>query len=72
MGLWTECFLTSERSFPLHKVKNVADEAQEISFVCVSGPWYLGWERKWLPSVSSSANVVGLDSEHHASSAATP
>lgn len=29
-------------------------------------------ERKWLTSVSSSANVVGLDSEHQASSATTP
>lgn len=29
-------------------------------------------ERKWLTSVSSRANAVGLDSEHHASSATTP
>lgn len=44
------------------------------AFTCV-WPMVPGVEeqqRKLLPSVSSSAHVVGLDSEHQASSAATP
>lgn len=55
--------------------KNFADEAQQISFVHVSVPYILGveeWERKRLTSVSYGANVVGLDSEDHVSSATTP
>lgn len=48
---------------------------QNESALCVClahGTWGGGAGEEGLASVSSSANVVGLDSEHHASSATTP